>query len=194
MHLINSIEANNHIDLIKNIDQFKERGLVKFENLLSIPVADRLPGLVEKYGKEKIHGLLVVLLTDFANSFNLIRPMTADQIVYCSFDMIDSSYEDHLSIEDFTIFFQGAKSAKYGKILDRMDQQTIFELFENYRQERHKKFKTIQEEKNMQYRGAGSMARISEEREDLAELRSIMCDMYKKDVIKNNTGEGQSKN
>src|SRR6185437_14000154 len=125
-HLLNSIKTNNQLELIKNLEQFKERGLVKFETVLSIPAKDRLPGSVEQYGKEKIHGLLIILLTDFANSFNLIRPMTADQIVSCAFEMIETSYEDYLSIENFVLFFQGDKSAKYEKILDQMDQQTIF--------------------------------------------------------------------
>jgi len=137
---------------------------VKFESLLTIPVKDRLPGLIDQYGKETIHGLLIVLLTDFANSFNLIRPMTADQIVMCAFEMIDTSYEDYLSIEDFALFFQGAKSAKYGKILDRMDQQTIFELFENYRQQRHEKYLQKKEEKESNFKRIGGGIRSSDEK------------------------------
>ena len=157
---LNSI--NNKIELVKVLDNFKERGLVKFDKVLSIPVQDRLPGLVKKLGKEKIHGILIVMLTDFANSFNLVRPMTPDQIVMCAFDLIDTSYEDYLSIEDFALFFQGAKSAKYGKILDRMDQQTIFELFENYRQQRHENYLRIRQEKESQYKIGG--VRSSEEK------------------------------
>jgi hypothetical protein len=152
------------VSIIKNLDQFKERGMVKFETVLLIPLKDRLPGLVEQYGKEKIHSLLIVLLTDFCNSFNLIRPMTPDQIVMCAFDLIDTSYEDYLSIEDFVLFFQGAKSAKYGKILDRMDQQTVFELFENYRQQRHEEYLRIKEEKESNYKSIGGGIRSSDEK------------------------------
>lgn len=169
-HLLNSIQTNNKLELIKNLDQFKEKGMVKFKNLLEIPVKDRLPGLVTEYGKEKIHGLLIVLLTDFVNSFNLIRPMTADQIVACAFDLIDTSYEDYLSIEDFTLFFQGAKSAKYGKVLDRMDEQTVFELFENYRQQRHESYLRLKEEKESQYKSYGSSFRTSEDTQELKDL------------------------
>lgn len=158
--------------------------MIKFENVLSIPVKDRLPGLVEKYGKGKIHGLLIVLLTDFSNSFNLIRPMTPDQIVMCAFDMIETSYEDYLSIEDFTLFFQGAKLAKYGKVLDRLDQQTIFELFKNYRDERRQRYMQIQDERNAQYKSAGFTERTSDERdESLTEMRDVMCRMYKESVM-----------
>lgn len=152
------------MELAKNLEQFKERGVVKFESVLSIPVKDRLPGLVEQYGKEQIHGLLIILLTDFANSFNLIRPMTPDQIVTCAFEMIETSYEDYLSIEDFTLFFQGAKSGKYGKVLDRMDQQTIFEMFEVYRQRRHENYLRIKEEKESNYKSLGGGIRTNEDK------------------------------
>lgn len=169
-HLLNSILKSDKKAILANLDSFKEKGVIKFKDLLSIPVKDRLPGLVEEYGKEKIHGLLIVLLTDFVNSFNLIRPMTADQIVTCAFDLIDTSYEDYLSIEDFTLFFQGAKSAKYGKILDRMDEQTVFELFENYRQQRHEIYLREKEEKESQYKSYGSSFRTSEDTKDLKTL------------------------
>ena len=152
------------MELVKNLEQYKERGLVKFESVLLIPVKDRLPGLVEQYGKEQIHGLLIILLTDFANSFNLIRPMTADQIITCAFEMIETSYEDYLSMEDFTLFFQGAKSGKYGKVLDRMDQQTIFEMFEVYRQQRHEKYLRIKEEKESNYKSLGGGIRANEDK------------------------------
>lgn len=158
------------MELAKNLDQFKERGVIKFGKLLSIPFKDRLPGLVDLYGKQKIHGLLVVLLTEFMNGFNLIRPMSAEQIIYCAFSLIETSYEDHLSIEDFTLFFSGAKMGKYGKILDRMDQQTIFTLFEVYREERHLEYIHLKEEKEASYKAYGAGIRTSEDMKDIKEL------------------------
>lgn len=169
--MLNSIRTNNQAELVKNLEQYKERGLLKFDKLLSIPVKDRLPGLVEQYGKNRIHDLLIILVTEFANSFNLIRPMTPDQVMVCAYVMIETSYEDHLSIEDFTLFFQGAKSAKYGRVLDRMDQQTIFELFENYREQRHQQYVRIRDEKEVNLKGLGPQIRISEDGEkELKEL------------------------
>ncbi|MEO7048738.1 MAG: hypothetical protein ABI091_25780 [Ferruginibacter sp.] len=169
-HLLNSIQTRNQIEQIKNLERFKEKGIVQFKELLSIPFDDRLPRLVEKYGKEKIHGLLIILLTEFANSFNLIRPMTPDQIVSCAFEMIDISHEDYLSIEDFTLFFQGAKSAKYGRVLDRLDQQTVFELFENYRQQRHLEYVRIKQEKESQFKVSGLSKRDAVDSTDLKTL------------------------
>lgn len=96
--------------------------------------------------------------------------MTPDQIVSCAFEMIDISHEDYLSIEDFTLFFQGAKSAKYGRVLDRLDQQTVFELFENYRQQRHLEYVRIKQEKESQFKVSGLSKRDAVDSTDLKTL------------------------
>lgn len=144
--------------------------MVKFESLLSIPLKDRMVGLVTQYGKEKIHGLLIVMLTDFCNFYNVIRPMSAIQIVDCAFELINTSIEDYLGIEDFTIFFQGAKNGKYGKIYDRLDQQIIFDMLEMYRQERHEKYMSVKEEKESNYKAAGDSFRLCD---DMTELKDL---------------------
>lgn len=87
--------------------------------------------------------------------------MTADQIVECAHDMVMTTEEDQLSIEDYVLFFKGAKEGKYGKILDRMDQQTVFAMLEEYRQERHRQFVRIKEEKETAYKSQGSTERTN---------------------------------
>lgn len=143
---------------------------MNYENLLLIPVKDRLPGLLAEYGPKKVHGLLVVMLTQFCNCFNVIRPMTAEQIVECANEILSSSHEDYLSIEDLSIFFSGAKNGKYGKIYDRLDQQTIFEMMEIYRQERHEKYLSIKEEQNSNLKASGPQFRSSEDVQEIKEL------------------------
>ncbi len=144
--------------------------MVKYESLLAIPLKDRMVGLVNQYGKEKIHGLLIVMLTDFCNFYNVIRPMSATQIVDCAFELINTSIEDYLGIEDFTIFFQGAKNGKYGKIYDRLDQQIIFDMLEMYRQERHEKYMNIKEEKESNYKAMGDNFRSCDDATELKDL------------------------
>lgn len=174
------------MEVFKNLQQFTTNGLVKYENLLSIPLRDRLPGLVDQYGTQKIHGLLVVILTEFCNFYNVVRPMTAEQIVSCAFDLINTANEDYLSIEDLTIFFQGAKSGKYGKIYDRLDQQTIFDMLEIYRQERHQKYMAIKEEKDANYKSMGPNFRSSEDTKDLKDLfHQANLAYYKEQQTKN---------
>lgn len=150
-----SIHNQNKLEINNNLEKYREGGLVKYENLLLIPLKDRMVGLVNEYGKEKIHGLLIIMLTDFCNFYNVIRPMTATQIVDCAFELINTSIEDYLAIEDFTIFFQGAKNGNYGKIYDRLDQQTIFDMLEVYRQDRYEKYYKVKEEKESNYKAIG---------------------------------------
>lgn len=165
-----SIHNKNPLEISKNIQQFKQGAVIKYENLLTIPVKDRLPGLVEQYGSQKIHGLLVVMLTEFCNFYNVIRPMTSAQIVSCAFELIGTSSEDFLSIEDLTIFFDGAKKGNYGKIYDRLDQQLIFEMLEVYRQERHLNYYKIKDEKECNFKAVGSQFRSSEDMSEIKEL------------------------
>lgn len=167
---MNSIKTVDLIEIEKNLSQFKENGIVKFEPLLGIPVKDRLPGLVDQYGAKKIHQLLVVLLTQFCNTFNVIRPMTAEQIVACASEILNTSTEDYLSIEDLTIFFQGAKNGKYGKIYDRLDQQIIFEMLEVYRQQRHEQYLNIKEEQHANLKALGPSFRSSDSVTEIKEL------------------------
>ena len=41
---------------------YQRDGKVAYEALLSIPQSERLPGLIEKYGKKTVHRLLVMIL------------------------------------------------------------------------------------------------------------------------------------
>jgi hypothetical protein len=155
-----SIHENKQLEVARSLEKYIEKGVVNFVNVLSIPITDRLPGLVKAYGDEKIHALMVVMLTDFANNFNVIRPMSPVQIINCAFQMIITANEDQLGIEDFTIFFEGAKQGKYGKVYDRLDQQIIFEMMEHYRDERHKEFIHFKEEQHAQFKAMPVNERI----------------------------------
>jgi hypothetical protein len=45
------------------VQQYQQEGEVKFDALLSIPLTDRIPGLIEKFGKKTMHRLLVMILS-----------------------------------------------------------------------------------------------------------------------------------
>lgn len=136
-------------------------GTVDFYKVLDITLHARIPNLTHVYGFEKIHEILIVLLTSFNNSLNLIRPMNPDQIIECANDLVMTTEEDQLSIEDYVLFFKGAKEGKYGKILDRMDHQTVFSMLEEYRQERHRQYLRIREEKHLANKSTGSTERTN---------------------------------
>jgi hypothetical protein len=67
--------------------------------------------------------VMIMLITDFQKSFNLIRPMDNEQVANLSMELINDYWS--YRFEDFVAFFQLAKKGVYGKILDRMDANTI---------------------------------------------------------------------
>lgn len=127
-------------------------GTPNFQALLKIPVSDRVPGLAAKYGEEKIHAIVVIMLKDFLSTFNLVRPMSPDQIVTCAYEMMFSTREDFLSLEDLAMFFKQAKEGTFGKAYEGLDQPKIFEMFEQYRQSRHETFLESKYEQDQQHK------------------------------------------
>jgi hypothetical protein len=142
--------------------QYMTAGSVDFTKVLSISLHGRIPNLTHVYGYEAIHKIVAALLKAFNDSMNLIRPMTDEQIFDCSEALVMTTEEDQLSIEDYVLFFKGAKEGKYGKILDRLDQQTVFSMLEEYRQERHRNFIRIKEEKEVSLKSMGSTERSNQ--------------------------------
>jgi hypothetical protein len=136
--------------------------MIAFDKVLSISAYSRIPNLTHVYGIEEIHAILSVLLTSFNNSLNLIRPMSKEQIVECAYEMVLTTEEDQLSIEDYVLFFRGAKTGKYGRILDRLDQQTIFSMLEEYRSERHRQYMKIKEERHQSQKAMGPSERTNQ--------------------------------
>lgn len=156
-----AILKSNQDRVFEIMQTYTHRGMVKFDEVLQISLYARVPNLTHVYGFKNIHKLMGAMLTAFNESLNLIRPMTADQIFECSRDLVMTSEEDQLAIEDYVLFFKGAKEGKYGRILDRMDHQTIFSMFEEYRQERHRQMIRIKDEKHQALKGTGTTERTN---------------------------------
>lgn len=129
----------------------------------NIPVKDRLPGLVKTYGVDKMSGILAKAIGRALSSFNLRIGMSADQIVELSLMLLESSEEDQLAFEDIMLFLDGMVKNKYGKVYDRMDIPTFFELLENYREQRHKDFIRRKEEQEVQVKAFGDSSRMSDD-------------------------------
>jgi hypothetical protein len=176
-HLMISIHKNDPLAIRENIKQFKGSGIPLYLKLMAIP--DRIPALTIVYGQKKIHAVVTALLTSFCNSFNVIRPMSTDQIVQCAFDIIESCTEDFLAMEDLVIFFDHARLGHYGKIYDRLDQQTIFEMLEQYREKRHQAFMSHKQDEHTQFKVQGPDDRTptNELQNSLANLTGRLSEM-----------------
>ena len=148
--------------ITSNVSQYIERGLVRFDKVLSISLHARIPNLTHVYGIEKIHMVVAALLKSFQDSLNLIRPMNDAQLFECSHALVMTTEEDQLSIEDLVLFFKGAKEGKYGRILDRLDQQTVFEMLEQYRGERHRQYVRMKETRHLELKAIGPAERTNQ--------------------------------
>lgn len=127
----------------------------------NIPVADRLPGLAKNYGIDKVSAVLAKAITRTLANFNLRVGMNADQVLELSLQLIESADEDQLAFEDIMLFLDGMVKYKYGKVYDRMDMPTFFEMLEIYREQRHQEFVRYRDEQNAQYKSYGDSNRTS---------------------------------
>lgn len=129
----------------------------------SVPVSSRLPGLAQTYGAEKIALVVAKAIQKALANFNLRVGMNADQILELSYMLIDSANEDQLAFEDIMLFLDGMVKAKYGKVYDRMDIPTFFEMLEVYREQRHQEYVRQKEEYHSQFKAMGDSNRSSKD-------------------------------
>lgn len=135
-------------------------GGINFDAIFDIPRSERLPELAKSSPKEIATAITISLGVAF-ESMNLARPMSVNQILDLADTIIDSSIEDRLSLEDVLLFLQGLVRGKYGKLYDSIDIPKFMELFEVYRQERHKEFLNIREEQHSNFKAMGDNTRNS---------------------------------
>lgn len=154
--------------------RYKEKGNpLPLKIIEFVPVSERLPALAKLYGNDKIAAILSKQITRILNNFNLRVGMNAEQITDLSYAIISESEEDQLAIQDILLFLDGMITFKYGKVYDRMDMPTFFEMLEKYREERHKAFMNAKEEQNIQFKAYGDTNRMSLET-DKVEMRNAI--------------------
>lgn len=155
---------------------FKNNGVVRYDQVLRIPSSERIPALtITDAGWDQVYTILVVRLQQAFSNLNLRKGFNEDQLLNLAEMIIDSSSEDNLSLEDVLLFLQQLVEGKCGKIFDRMDAPTFFELFEDYRERRHMALQYIQYEAHQQYKALGDNTRTSEQLayEDLSIKRQM---------------------
>jgi hypothetical protein len=165
--------------------RYKDKGnpmpLAIIEN---IPVSSRLPALAANYGTDKIAAVVAKAITKTLSNFNLRVGMNADQVLELAYSLIDSSGEDQLAFEDIMLFLDGMIKSKYGKVYDRMDMPTFFEMLDVYREERHQAYMSKKDEQHAQFKGMGDTNRMTLDTEKEA-FRDAMKN-YMQTSAKNN--------
>ena len=128
-----------------------------------VPVSERLPALTKLYGVEKISGILSIAITKALNNFNLRVGMNPEQIMNLAYELIKDSEQDQLAIQDILLFLDGMVKYKYGKVYDRMDMPTFFEMLEVYREQRHQAYVNAKDESHAQFKAMGDSNRTSQD-------------------------------
>jgi hypothetical protein len=145
------------------VKQYSTADGANFEALLSIPLSERIPSLINEYGLKRMHRLLKTILNEFCYSIALPKSKklteTKTSVVAC--DLILVADEDQLSMEDLIVFFELAKNGKYGKFKTLLTHYSIMEKLEQFRQERYGTYIRIKERKETEVRLLGPSERIS---------------------------------
>jgi hypothetical protein len=169
------LETGNKLAVQQHLTRFKERGVVAFDRVLSVPTNERIPALVKQPdGHLRVAAALTAAITNALQNINLRSTLTEDQIIELAGMIIEQSEEDNLALEDVLLFLQQLVSGKVGVIYNRMDIPTFFDLFESYRQERHIQLLRIREEQEAQYKAIGDKERISENDSEKDEMRAAI--------------------
>jgi hypothetical protein len=144
--------------------RYKEKGEPLHMKVIElIPVSERLPALSKIYGNDKIAAVLSKQITRALNNFNLRVGMNPEQITDLSYAIIDEAEQDQLAIQDILLFLDGLPKFRYGKVYDRMDMPTFFEMLEKYREERHLAYMNGKEEAHAQFKAMGDSNRTSQD-------------------------------
>lgn len=183
-HLLNALAVGSTGQIHNEMCRWKEKGnAMPMRVIENIPVKDRLPGLVQTYGVDKVSAILAKAIQKTLSNFNLRVCMNADQVLELSLQLIDSANEDQLAFEDIMLFLDGMVKYKYGKVYDRMDMPTFFEMLEQYRNERHQEYMRFKDEQNSQYKAFGDSNRMSTDL-DKDSMRDAMKTYMQKNIQK----------
>jgi hypothetical protein len=109
------------------LQQYIKKEKPDFELLLSIPLTERIPGLIKEYGLKRMHKLIKLILQEFCYSIALpkSKKLTETKISACACDLILVAEEDQLSLEDLIVFFELAKKGTYGKAQKETEQKKL---------------------------------------------------------------------
>lgn len=136
-------------------------GVIKFDKVLAIPTVERIPVLAQNDFTKTVTIISAALTLAF-ESLNLKRPMTGSQSVDLAEDIIETSNEDNLALEDLMLFLQKFVRGEYGANYESMDRSKFMIAFENYRELRHQQLHSIKYEQAAQYKVMGDAGRTGE--------------------------------
>lgn len=152
------METGKHQEVNLILRQYKdEYGLVKFENVLSIPRSERIPELAKRDFK-RILMLTIGAITMAIKSLNQKNGLNEIQILDLSEAIIDTANEDNLAFEDLMLFLQKLVRGEY-EIGETMNIPKFLKVFEIYRENRWQELNRIRNEIHTQHKVCGDIGK-----------------------------------
>lgn len=137
------------------LKKFKdERGCIKFETLLAIPLENRICKMAEKNLNETIK-VVTVALTLAMETLNISRRMNDFQILDLAEVIVDEAPSDKIALEDLMLFLQRLTRGEYPELYEGMDQAKFMARFNSYRDERWAEGVRLRDEKHEEFKRLG---------------------------------------
>jgi hypothetical protein len=145
------------------VKQYSNADGADFKLLLSIPLTERIPALVNDYGVKRMHRLIKRMLNEFCCSIDLSKSkkLTETKISVVACDLILVADEDQLSMEDLIVFFELAKNGRYGNFKSMLIHYSVMEKLEQYRGQRYGAYVRIKQTRETELWSLGPTERIS---------------------------------
>lgn len=161
LNLCAAMVAGNNRQVAQILKQYKlPTGEVNFPAICStVPSEERLPAIYQKDFMQAT-ALVVGALTMAFEKMNFKRKMDGILINNIAEEVLDDCDVDNLSLEDLLLFLQMMVRGRYGNI-EELSVSRFMNLFDKFRDERHKSFLNYTENLHLHLKGLGSSERSS---------------------------------
>lgn len=137
------------------LKKFKdERGLIMFDQLLSLPLENRIFKMAEKDLASTIK-IITVALTLAMETFNVARKMNNFQILDLAETIVDDAGSDKIALEDLMLFLQKLTRGEYPELYEGMDQVKFMARFNQYRDDRWDEGVRLRDAKHEEFKKLG---------------------------------------
>ena len=103
------------------------KGTPNFKGVIAYPTIERL---TETAGIATMQKVLFLMVKDLCSSLNVVRNMNEDQQIEAAAMLLDEC--GNFRLEDYVMMFALGKRGQLGKIMDRVDMETISRMMDAY--------------------------------------------------------------
>lgn len=154
------MQAGDNRQMALILKQYKHKtGEINYPAVFTVPSIERLPALYEKDFMQAT--ALVVGAITMAFEKMRFKNMDGKLLNDIAEEVLDTSGEDNLSLEDLVLFLQGMVRGKYG-VMENMSVSKFMKLFDEYRLERTNAICEFRLNEHLQFKGMGDSTRMNQ--------------------------------